>query len=126
MPWIPFNANPAGRQVGDCTIRAISKATEKPWEDTYSEIAVQGLMMRDMPSANAVWGAYLRSQGFKRHIIPNTCPDCYTLNDFCEDHPEGMYIVALQNHVVAVNDGNYFDTWDSGEEMPLYYFSKEE
>lgn len=126
MPWIPFNANPTGRQVGDCTIRAISKATEKPWEDTYSEIAVQGLMMRDMPSANAVWGAYLRSQGFKRYIIPNTCPDCYTLNDFCEDHPEGMYIVALQNHVVAVNDGNYFDTWDSGEEMPLYYFSKEE
>lgn len=126
MPWIPFNANPAGRQVGDCTIRAISKVTEKPWEDTYSEIAVQGLMMRDMPSANAVWGAYLKSQGFKRHIIPNTCPDCYTLNDFCEDHPEGMYIVALQNHVVAVNDGNYFDTWDSGEEMPLYYFSKEE
>ena len=79
-----------------------------------------------MPSANAVWGAYLRSQGFKRHIIPNTCPDCYTLNDFCEDHPNGMYIVALQNHVVAVNDGDYFDTWDSGEEMPLYYFSKEE
>ena len=126
MAWIPFNPNPQGKQVGDCTVRAISKATRQSWEDAYSGIAIQGFMMHDMPSANHIWGAYLKSKGFKKHIIPDTCPDCYTLEDFCRDHPKGMYIVALHNHVVAVDDGNYFDSWDSGNETPIYYFEREE
>ena len=126
MSWIPYNVNPAGRNVGDCTVRAISKATKQEWEDTYSGIAVQGLMMYDMPSANSVWSAYLKSKGFERYMIPNTCPDCYTVKDFCQDHPKGTYVVALGTHVVAVEDGNYYDTWDSGEEIPIYYFEKGE
>lgn len=126
MSWIPYNVNPAGRNVGDCTVRAISKATKQEWEDTYSGIAVQGLMMYDMPSANSVWSAYLKSKGFERYMIPNTCPDCYTVKDFCKDHPKGTYVVALGTHVVAVEDGNYYDTWDSGEEIPIYYFEKGE
>lgn len=126
MPWIPYNANPAGRNAGDCTIRAISRATGDDWAHCYSALAIQGLMMADMPSANNVWGAYLRSKGFKRYIIPNTCPDCYTVDDFCRDHPKGMFILALNGHIVAVNDGDYYDTWDSGQEVPLYYWHREE
>ena len=30
--------------------------------------------MRDMPSADDVWGSQLRSEGFTHHILPNTCP----------------------------------------------------
>lgn len=126
MGWIKYNANPAGRQVGDCTVRAISKATGREWEKTYSGLAVQGLMLADMPSANHVWGAYLKHNGFKRHIIPDSCPDCYTVRDFCRDHPNGMYILALDGHVVAVQDGHYYDTWDSGNEIPIYYWQKED
>lgn len=33
--------------------------------------------MGDLPSANGVWGAYLRQHGFARNIAPNTCPDYY-------------------------------------------------
>lgn len=124
--WINYNANPAGRQVGDCTVRAVSKVLDEDWEQSYSGMALQGFMLCDMPSANHVWGAYLRNKGFKKHIIPDTCPDCYTVKDFCKDNPEGRYLVALSGHVVAIIDGNYFDTWDSGNEVPIYYFKKEE
>jgi hypothetical protein len=124
--YINYNANPLGKQVGDCVIRAISKVTNQDWETTYSGLSVQGYMMFDMPSANSVWGAYLRKQGFKRHIIPDTCPDCYTVRDFCEEHPNGTYLLALDKHVVAVDSGNYFDTWDSGNESPIYYFERNE
>lgn len=126
MAWIKYNANPAGRQVGDCTVRAISKAMGREWEKTYSGLAVQGLMLADMPSANHVWGAYLKHNGFRRYIIPDSCPDCYTVKDFCRDHPKGMYILAIDGHVVAVQDGNYYDTWDSGNEIPIYYWQKED
>lgn len=126
MGWNKYNANPKGKQVGDCTVRAISKATEQSWEDAYSGIALQGFLLADMPSANNVWGAYLKRKGFRRHMIPDSCPDCYTVEDFCRDHPIGTFIVALHGHVIAVKDGDYYDTWQSGNETPLYYFEREE
>lgn len=126
MAWIKYNPNPANRRVGDCTVRAISKVTEQDWEQTYSGMSIQGFLLFDMPSANHVWGAYLKSKGFARHIIPDDCPDCYTVSDFCNDHPEGTYLLALTAHVVAVVDGDYYDTWDSGDEVPLYYWSRKE
>ena len=30
-----FNPNPHSKRVGDCVVRALSKATDKSWEDTY-------------------------------------------------------------------------------------------
>lgn len=123
--WQPFNPNPVGNRVGDCTVRAICKATGREWHDIYINLCVHGLFNGDMPSANSVWGAFLRSQGFKRHIIPDTCPDCYSVAQFAEEHPQGTYILALSGHVVTVVDGHYYDSWDSGSEVPVYYWIKE-
>lgn len=124
--FVSYNANPVNKRVGDCTIRAISKALNQDWEKTFAEISLQGFMLSDMPSANHVWGAYLKSKGFERYIIPDTCPDCYTVKDFCEDHPRGTFILAISGHVVAVIDGQYFDTWDSGNEVPIYYWKRKD
>jgi len=88
------------------------------------DVTLQGYMMKDMPSSNHVWGTYLRENGFIQHIIPDSCPDCYTVQDFCNEHPVGKYLLAIGSHVVAVQDGNYFDTWDSGDELPIYYWQK--
>lgn len=121
-----YNANPDRKQVGDCVIRAVSAALGQDWETTYAEIALEGYQLCDMPSANHVWGAYLRRRGFTRNIIPDECPDCYSVADFCRDHPNGTYILSLQGHVVAVIDGDYYDTWDSGEKIPLYYWQRKE
>lgn len=125
MGFSYFNPNPENRQVGDCTVRAISRATNQSWDETYIGLCLQGLMLGDMPSANSVWGAYLRQRGFGRNVVPNTCPDCYTVAEFARDHPRGVYILALSSHVVCVEDGTYYDTWDSGNEIPLFYWEKE-
>lgn len=124
--WIKWNPNPLAKHVGDCTIRAITKATGDCWEDIYCGITLYGFMMCDIPSSNAVWGAYLKKRGFKRRMLPNECPDCYTVEDFCEEHPLGTFVVAVNNHVLTVIDGNYYDSWDSGNENPIYYFEREE
>ena len=126
MAWVQHNENPQGSRVGDCTVRAIAKAMGIPWEDAYIGICLQGYMMRDLPSANAVWGKYLIEKGYRRRLVPDRCPDCYSLSAFCAEHPKGTYIVAFGTHVVAVVDGDYYDTWDSGDEIPIYYFCKED
>ena len=123
--WIEYNPNPLAKRVGDCVVRAISKALDKPWEQTYTELCVQGFMMGDLPSSNAIWSAYLKHKGFKRHTIEN-CPDCYSIEDFCRDHPKGVFIIGTGSHAVAVVDANIFDAWDSRQETPVYYFEKGE
>jgi hypothetical protein len=122
--WVEYNPNPFGLRVGDCVIRAISRVLEKPWEETYVDLCVQGFMLADLPSSNAIWSAYLKRKGFKRHTVED-CADCYTVEDFCKDHPKGIYVIGTGSHAVAVVDGCYYDAWQSGKETPVYYFEKE-
>ena len=119
-----YNPNPSKKLVGDCTVRAISKVLDQTWEQTYNGLCLRGFEMKDMPSANAVWGSYLRSRGFQRYAIPGNCPDCYSIRDFCIEYPQGTYILATGTHVVAVQDGTYYDSWDSGNEVPIFYWRK--
>jgi hypothetical protein len=86
---------------------------------------LQGFEAKDILTSNPVWGAYLRKNGFKRYVIPNTCPDCYAVSDFCLDHPVGEFILATGSHVVAVINGDYYDSWDSGNEVPVYFWTRE-
>ncbi len=120
MAYIQYNPNPCGRNVGDCSVRAISKALGVDWETAYIRIMTNGYSMCDMPSSDAVWGALLRKNGFYREAIPNTCPDCFSVTDFCKENPEGIYVLGTGGHVVTVINGDYYDAWDSGNEIPQY------
>ena len=123
--WKYHNENPINNRVGDCVVRALSTALNQEWEKTYAELCIQGLMFCDLPSSNAVWGAYLAHKGYKRFAIPNDC-NCYTVEDFCKDHPRGTYILGTGTHCICAKDGCFFDSWNSSQECPIYYFTKEE
>ena len=124
--WEKYNPNPVGRSVGDCAVRAVAKALNRTWEEAYAMIAANGFAMGDMPSSNSVWGAVLRQNGFQRRAIENECPDCYTAEDFCKDHPKGTHVLGFGNHTSCVVDGVIFDSWDSSLEIPQYYWFKPE
>ena len=124
MSYVYYNPNPLKLSVGDCTIRAISRALNWSWTHTYDALARQGFLMYDMPSANRVWGEFLKLNGFKKYQIPDTCPSCYTVRDFCYDYSIGTYILGTGEHVICVVDGDYYDSWDSGNEIPIYYFKR--
>lgn len=124
--WRQFNPNPVGRSVGDCAVRAVSAALGIDWETAYALIAKNGYQMGDMPSSNSVWGAVLRQHGFSRFAVPNTCPDCYTIEDFAKDHPFGVYVVCTGSHVCTIRDGLILDSWDSSSEIPAFYWTKKE
>lgn len=116
--YIHYNPNPDGIYVEDCTVRAISFVTEQDWDTTYIRLFLQGFVMKNMPSVNNVWGSYLASKGFERWTLPDMCPVCYTIREFCKDNPKGTFVLATGSHVVAVKDGDYYDAWDSGNEVP--------
>ncbi len=122
--WRIYRNNPAGRSVEDCTVRALSKALNLSWDEAHYELSEASRDMATMMHDNSVIGAILRKNGFYRYAISNMCPDCYTVREFAEDHPVGTYVVGTGTHVVTVKDGDWYDSWDSGNEIPVYYWSR--
>ena len=124
--YVHYDKNPRGNdRAGDCVIRAISIVTGDSWEKIYTELCIEGFYAGDWGNQNGVWDGYLRSRGFQRHICPNDCPACYSVADFANEHKHGHYIVATGSHAVAVVDGCYIDSWDSGSVSPIYYYTKQ-
>lgn len=121
-----LNINPEKKLTGDCVIRAIGVVTDKDWDDVFLDLCLsKAFTMKQMPSDNSVWGSYLHDLGFKRHVIDDTCPDCYTVRQFAADHPQGRFVLGTGSHAIGLIDGTYFDTTDTGDEVPQYYFEKE-
>ena len=125
--WHRFNPNPQHHNDIDCTIRALSLSTNESWDTVYATVCAYGFDMKRMPSGNSVWGRYLYNKGFREHAINNYGDKFYTVEDFCIDHPKGTYILHIPDpgHVVCVVDGYYYDSWNSGGEVPQYYWERE-
>ena len=126
MAWKYYNPNPVGHHTEDCSIRALTVALDTSWDQTYDILTEMGFNMGLMPHSNSVIAGVLRKYGFKRQVIPNRCPDCYTLWDFCIDHPMGIYVLFCDSHVATVKNGILYDSWDSSREIPQFYWYKEE
>ena len=123
MAYKFYNPNPNDKFTDDCVIRAISKFLDQSWDTTYIELFKFAYQEKDMMNKDSIWGMFLDELGYKRHAIPDTCPYCYTIKDFCKDHPNGSFIVGTGTHVVAVIDGDYYDTGDTETYTPIYYWS---
>jgi len=123
--FIYYNPNPKGKHVTDCTIRAICRLEGLTWLEAFDSVTDICRENYDMPSSDKMWGKFLSMRGYRRYLIPDTCPDCYTVRDFCDDHPIGSYLLKTSGHVIAVVNGDYYDTFDSGDKSPIYYYRKE-
>ena len=124
MAWKQWNPNPKGLLVGDCVIRALCAITGKRWVDVHKDLSDLSRDMGDLPNADKVWWRYAQWYGFNQKILLDSCPDCYTVSDFANDHPNGVYLLGPTDHAVAVIYGNWYDTWDSGLTVPTYYFRR--
>lgn len=124
--WKEFNPNPFSLRTGDCAIRALCAALDVDWDTAYAMAVSAGFDFKKMPSYDVIWGSVLRRHGFERAIVPNTCPICYTAEDFAHDHPTGVYTLGFGGHCATIRDGFLFDSWDSSQECPQYFWYRKD
>lgn len=124
MAYIYYNPNPLHKSTIDCTVRAVARLFDRDWDWAFMALMVESFDQKSLPSSDKIWGDFLLSHGFTKHVIQNTCPHCYTVFDFARDHPRGRYLLKTNEHVVPVVDGDYYDAFDSGDEVPIYYLER--
>ena len=122
--WVRCNPNPKRKHVPDCVIRALAIALNKRWLEVYDELYFLGREEADVSCHDLLWGMYLKLHGFDQFALPASCPECITINEFTKHYPKGTYIIGTGSHAVAVIDGNYYDSWDSGEEVPTFFWKR--
>ena len=114
-------------KFGDCTVRALSKALECSWLEAYDAMVPicreeQVSNIFDVPAKNRA--PLLARLGFTyTGVSVKRGGKRPTVNSFAQAHKEGRYIAIVARHVVAIVDGQYFDTWDSGT-CSLYGYYK--
>lgn len=109
------NENPKNRITGDCTFRAIARATGKPWTEVVMEMAE--LSVRTGYAINDTKGIekYMEQIGWVKHPQPRK-PDGkkYTGKEFCKAfRPRRAMAHIGGHHDVAIIDGKVNDIWDS-------------
>lgn len=84
-----YNANEFGRDIEDCTIRAISVAEEISWDKAYRKISdyarERGLMMSSVENIEQ----YLDDNYEK------VCETDMTVGEFAYNHPIGRFLVTM-------------------------------
>ena len=105
-----YNANPKGRRVNDCTVRAISLATDRSWDSTFLQLSDFARAQGIMPDEVEYIDEYL-----DRHF--SNVYSCDSLNkitvgEFVQNHPRGVYLITMSGHITCCVDGVIYDTFD--------------
>ena len=114
--------------VGDCQIRALCKVLNLTWVEAFDltipicrELQTYTIFDCNLAKTKTA----MEELGFSYTGISNKKGSKRpTVDSFAKDHPTGRYIVTVAHHVVAVVDGRYYDTWDSGEKCLYGYYEK--
>ena len=121
-----YNPNPFQRHIDDCAVRALAKVLGIDWETASVMLDNSAIQMGYTPNHKEVLMAVLRASEFDREALPNTCPECYTAEDFAQEHFKGTFVLDFGSHVAAVIDGTIYDTADIRKDVPHFFWKKRE
>lgn len=110
-----YNANPLGRKVNDCTVRAIALATGESWDSTYnylSDYAQQEAVMMD----NVVYIDKFLDKNFEK-IYTNEKGYNMTVDDVSKRWYKGTYLITMKNHITCCIDGIIYDTFNPSDRL---------
>jgi len=102
------NVNPKNKRTGDCVVRAISKAMNKPWHEVIDEMIPYMHKYCSLLNEPTLFTRYLEDQGFRRMKQPRKFDNTkYTGKDFVNYLNDNYY---LENRRIVANIGWHHTT----------------
>lgn len=122
--WLNYNPNPKTDKANDCSIRAYCAAENLKWDDAYDIACQYGKLNYMMPNDSKNCANILTEEfGYTYHKLKKE-EKGQTVKEFAINHPEGIYVLDLPKHLVAVLNGEYYDSWDSGDKKIKGYYER--
>ena len=115
MKFCYYNANPLNRRVNDCTVRAISLATNLTWDEAYDRLSMfakaQGIMMDEVEYIDDyLEDNFTKLCGCKDQVK-------VTVEQFVNSHPIGTFLITMNGHITCCIDGCIYDTFNPKDRM---------
>jgi len=116
--WKEFNPNPKERNIGDCTLRSYCAAFGISWDkafDIASRVAKENSSMIQYVADKVLVEEFncVVDEKYNKKTVKSK--DRIKVNEFALSHPYGTYILHVPKHQVTVVNGEYWDSWDSGD-----------
>jgi len=115
-----------GNETKDCSVRALSNATEMPYEKAHALLKkhgrkdCRGVFFKTLKGAYeeagfTLYGVYgsTRAARYAAHISDQKTAEGVTLGKLLPTLGFGEYIVNVTGHAVAVVNGKLIDTFDN-------------
>jgi len=120
MKFVKENVNPKGWKTGDCVVRAIAKASSRPWEEVYRDLCEIGAKKCRMPNDPKVYELYLENHGWLKCKQPRKEDGTkYRIKEFLDFIAlDNWVIISMANHLTCARyyyeygEFKLYDTWD--------------
>jgi len=114
MAYRYYNANPLKRYTPDCVIRAISCATNKPWDYVYDYLS-------DIAQYE---GTLFDKREFVRDYLDRTYKRLDGLHGsvgyISSLFPNNILLITMNGHIVCSKNGVIYDTFDCRDRQVEY------
>ena len=123
------NANPKGRLTSDCVIRAICTVLDVPYSKIVMDLAQMQCELGYDDGDTKLYDKYMQKQGWVKVKQPRKDDNTkFTGVEFCRTLEHPIYSEELNlpycerarilahigtHHIVAIVEGQVWDTWDS-------------
>lgn len=109
-----YNNNALGLFQNDCTVRAISTATNNTWDDTYEHLSniarIQGTMMDD--------SRFIQNYLDDRYKRIDNIP--LTVGNVAGEFQDNILLITMKGHITCSKYGVIYDSFDCRDRIAEY------
>lgn len=104
-----LNVNPDKLTISDCVTRAITLATNIPYDEVRKKLFHTAKLL-DCSKLCVMCYKFLIEDVLKCKRV--NCDNMYPA-EFADEHPKGTYLLRMNGHIVCLVDGCIYDIFDS-------------
>ena len=110
--FIYYNNNPLGIEEDDCVTRAITLASGLCYFDISKKLQLTAELLGCEKLCVCCYDFLIENVLMFREVKIDRG---MTVCDFAEQHPYGIYLLRMEQHITTLIDGKIYDLWDSSE-----------